>query len=65
MVWAYFDASGPGRLAIIDRTINYELYQQIIKENVRISVKGLSLKRKWIIQQDNDTSTQVVLPKNG
>ncbi len=51
MVWAYFDASGPGRLAIIDRTINYELYQQIIKENVRISVKEQSLKRKWIIQQ--------------
>ncbi len=35
MVWACFAVSGPGRLAIIDGIINSELYQQILKENVR------------------------------
>ncbi len=39
MVWACFAASGPGQLANIDRTMNSELYQQILKENVRTSVK--------------------------
>ncbi len=38
MAWACFAASWPGQPAIIDGTINSELYQQIIKENVRTSV---------------------------
>ncbi len=38
MVWACFAASGPGLLAIIDGTMNSELYQQILKENIRTSV---------------------------
>ncbi len=55
MVWACFAASGPGRLAIIDGTKNSELYQQLIlKENIRTSVPGPSLKIKWAMQQDND-----------
>ncbi len=54
MVWASFAASGPGRLAIIDGTMNSELYQQILKENIRTSVPELSLKKKWAMQQDND-----------
>uniref|UniRef100_A0A8C1ZWF6 Tc1-like transposase DDE domain-containing protein n=1 Tax=Cyprinus carpio TaxID=7962 RepID=A0A8C1ZWF6_CYPCA len=41
MVWLCFAASGPGRLAIIDGTMNSELY----KANVR---------SKWLMQQDND-----------
>ncbi|KAF7645836.1 hypothetical protein LDENG_00197530 [Lucifuga dentata] len=35
MVWGCFAASGPGRLAIIDGTMNSALYQKILKENVR------------------------------
>lgn len=31
MVWACFAASGPGRLTIIDGTMNSYLYQQILK----------------------------------
>ena len=69
MVWACFAASGPGRLAIIDGTMNSELYQRILKENVRTSVHELNLKRRWVMQQDNDPkhtsrSTKEWLKKN-
>ncbi len=53
IVWACFTASEPGRLAIIDGIMNSELYQQI-KENVRTPVWEMNLKRKWVIQQDNN-----------
>ncbi|KAF7648595.1 hypothetical protein LDENG_00154270 [Lucifuga dentata] len=39
-----FAASGPGRLAIIDGSMNSQLYQQILQENVRVSVRELKLK---------------------
>lgn len=54
MVWGCFAASGPGRLAVIDGTMNSALYQKILKENVRPSVRDLKLKRTWVLQQDND-----------
>ncbi len=54
MVWGCFAASGPGRIAIIDGTMNSALYQKILKENVRPSVCDLKLKRTWVMQQDND-----------
>ncbi len=38
MAWACFAASWPGQPAIIDGTMNSELYHQILKENVRTSV---------------------------
>ncbi len=38
MAWACFAASWPGQPAIIDGTMNSELYQQILKENIRTSV---------------------------
>ncbi|KAF7641127.1 hypothetical protein LDENG_00292770 [Lucifuga dentata] len=47
MVWGCFAASGPGRLAVIDGTMNSALYQKILKENVRPSVRDLKLKRTW------------------
>ncbi|KAF7642141.1 hypothetical protein LDENG_00263840, partial [Lucifuga dentata] len=47
-------ASGPGRLAIIDGSLNSQFYQQILHENVRISIHELKLKTKWVTQQDND-----------
>ncbi len=69
MVWGCFAASGPGRLAIIDGTMNSVLYQKILKENVRPSVCDLKLKRTWVMQQDNDPkhtskSTSEWLKKN-
>ncbi len=54
MAWPCFAASWPGQPAIIDGTMNSELYQQILKENVRISVYEQSLKRTWVMQQDNN-----------
>ncbi|KAK3545559.1 hypothetical protein QTP70_008111 [Hemibagrus guttatus] len=69
MVWGCFAASGPGRLAVINGTMNSAVYQKILKENVRTSVCDLKLKRTWVLQQDNDPkhtskSTSEWLKKN-
>lgn len=40
----------PGRLAVIDGTMNSVLYQKILRENVCI----LKLKQTQVMQQDND-----------
>ncbi|KAK3574546.1 hypothetical protein QTP86_009546 [Hemibagrus guttatus] len=63
------DRSGPGRLAVINGTMNSAVYQKILKENVRPSVCDLKLKRTWVLQQDNDPkhtskSTSEWLKKN-
>ncbi len=50
MVWGCITASGPGRLAIIDGTMNSALYQKILKENVGPSVCDLKLKCTWVMQ---------------
>ncbi|KAK3514798.1 hypothetical protein QTP70_032196, partial [Hemibagrus guttatus] len=69
MVWGCFAASGPGRFAVINGTMNSAVYQKILKENVRPSVCDLKLKRTWVLQQDNDPkhtskSTSEWLKKN-
>ncbi len=68
MVWGCFAASEPGWLAIIDGTMN-SWNQKILKENGRLSVCDLKLKRTWVMQQDNDPkhtskSTSEWLKKN-
>lgn len=42
-IWASFAASVPGLYAIIDGIINSESYHQFQKENLRRSVRKLSL----------------------
>ncbi|KAK3562010.1 hypothetical protein QTP86_023463 [Hemibagrus guttatus] len=69
MVWGCSAASGPGRLAVINGTMNSAVYQKILKDNVRPSVCDLKLKRTWVLQQDNDPkhsskSTSEWLKKN-
>ncbi len=69
MVWGCFAASGPGRLAVINGTMNSAVYQKILKDNVRPSVRDLKLKRTWVLQQHNDSkhtskSTSEWLKKN-
>ncbi|KAK3519838.1 hypothetical protein QTP70_006672 [Hemibagrus guttatus] len=69
MVWGCFAASGPGRLAVINGTMNSAVYKKSLKENVRPSVCDLKLKRTWVLQQDNDPkhtskSTSEWLKKN-
>ncbi|KAK3527885.1 hypothetical protein QTP86_010205 [Hemibagrus guttatus] len=63
------EASGPGRLAVINGTMNSAVYQKILKENVRPSVCDLKLKQTWVLQQENDPkhtskSTSEWLKKN-
>ncbi|KAI4874360.1 hypothetical protein NFI96_002555 [Prochilodus magdalenae] len=55
----------PGRLAVINGTMN----STVLKENVRPSVRDPKLKRTWILQQNNDPkhtskSTSEWLKKN-
>ena len=54
LVWGCFAASGTGRLAHINGTMNSLAYQDILEENLAPSVKDLKLGRRWIMQQDND-----------
>ena len=54
MVWGCFAVSGPGQLAIIDGKMNSQVYQDILQENVSVSVHQLKLNRSWVMQQDND-----------
>ncbi len=64
MVWACFATSGPGRLAIIDGTMNSELYQQILKENIRTSVRELVSRENGSYSKTTTSSIQAVLLKN-
>ena len=54
MVWGCFAGSGAGQLAIIDGKMNSQVYQDILQENVKLSVRQLKLNRSWVMQQDND-----------
>lgn len=54
MVWRCFAASGPGCLAIAERTMNSKLYRDSLQENVRATGHDLKLKRVWVMQQYND-----------
>ena len=54
MVWGCFAASGTGKRAHIEGTMNPNDYQLIFRENVPPSVRYLKLGRGWILQQDND-----------
>lgn len=69
MVWGWFAASGPGRLAVVNGSMQSAVYQNILKENVWPSVRDLKLKHTWVLQQDNDPkhtseSTSEWLKKN-
>ena len=52
---ACFAAFGQGQLAVIDGTMDSDLYQQILKKNVRTSVCELNHKRTWVMQQNQRT----------
>lgn len=53
MVWGCLSASGPGQLAIINGKIYLKVYQDVLQEKLRLSVRQLKLKRGWMLQQDN------------
>lgn len=41
MVWGCFAAAGPGHLTIIESTMNSAVYQRVLEEHVRPSVKKI------------------------
>ncbi len=61
MAWACFAASWPGQAAIIDGTINSELYQKILKEYVRTWTWNVI--ERVSCSKTTTPSTQVILPK--
>ena len=52
-ITAWFVAYDTRWLAIIDGSMNWELYQQIPKEKVRTSIHEINLERIWARKQDN------------
>jgi len=69
MVWGCMATNGVGNLAIIPTIMDKEVYQGILKDNLRISAKKLKLGRKFIFQQDQDpkhtaNSTKLWFTKN-
>ena len=65
MVWSCFAASGFGQLAIINRTIYSQVYQDILLENVRLSVCQLKLNSSWVMHQDNNQKHSSKSQQNG
>ncbi|KAK3510447.1 hypothetical protein QTP70_006837 [Hemibagrus guttatus] len=55
MVSGGFAASGPGPLAIVEGTMNSQVYQDILKNNLKVTVCKLKLRRSWVMEQDNDS----------
>ena len=51
---SWFGAALLPQLAIIDGKINSQVYQDILLENVWLSVRQLKLNRSWMMQQNND-----------
>jgi transposase len=53
-VWGCMSSNGTGNLVFIDDTMDRFLYVDILKNNLKQSVKKLKLGRNFIFQQDND-----------
>nr|ACM08864.1 Transposable element Tcb1 transposase [Salmo salar] len=49
MVWGCFAASGPGQLAIIDGKMNFQVYQDILQDNVRQDNVRLSVRQLCVL----------------
>ena len=55
MVWGCFANSGPGQLAMNSLLkMNSQVYQGILQENVRLSVRQFKLNRRLVMQPGND-----------
>ena len=64
VVWGCSAAAGPGKLSIIKFTMNYLLYQRVVEEHVRPSVRKFKLKQMWTMQHDNDPKQSSKSNKN-
>ena len=54
MLWGCFAAGGTGALHKIDGITRQENYLDILKQNLKTSVRNLNLGHKWVFQMDND-----------
>jgi hypothetical protein len=65
MLWGCFAAGGTDALQKIDGIVRGENYVDILKQNLKTSVRKLKLGRKWVFQMDNDPSILPKLWQNG
>jgi bacterioferritin (cytochrome b1) len=54
MLWGCFTVGGTGALRKIDDIRRQENYVDILKQQLKMSVRKLKLVRKWVFQMDND-----------
>lgn len=54
MLWGCMNASGVGRLHIIESIMDKHLYLDILKENLHASAEKFGISGSFIFQQDND-----------
>jgi hypothetical protein len=52
MLWPCFAAGGTGALPKIDGIVRMENYVDILKQQLKASVRKLKLGRKWVLQMD-------------
>ena len=54
MLWGCMAWNGVGKLEFIDETMNADLYNNILKRNLKSSAKSLRLGNSFLFQEDND-----------
>ena len=54
LVWGCMSASGLSNLLFIDSIMNYSLYLNTLKDNLKLSAKNLSIGNNFIFYHDND-----------
>ena len=54
MLWGCMAWNGVGKLEFTDETMNADLYNNILKRNLKSSAKSLRLGNSFLFQQDND-----------
>ena len=65
MLWGCFAAGGTGALHKIDGIMRHEKYVDILKQNLKTSVRKFKLGRKWVFQMDKTPSILPKLWQNG
>lgn len=58
VLWGCFAALGTGWLAVIDRTMNFGLYQHFLQDNVRVSPHKLKIGKRKVMQHDPKRTSQ-------
>lgn len=54
MVWSWFSWEGVGQIVKIDDIMTADIYINILRENLEVSLIQLGLDNNFILQQDND-----------